>query len=151
MAGSWEPFGPTRGLESSPAAPDPARAAPEPAPAPAPRAREPARALAVITCMDARIDPLGVLGLSLGDANVLRNAGATVSDDVLRSLGAAVSLLGVRRAVLIGHTDCAGHDSDEAAAAALADGVRRIRGAMPDGFAVDALMYDVADGTLTAV
>ncbi|HET8951511.1 MAG TPA: carbonic anhydrase [Solirubrobacteraceae bacterium] len=135
-----------------PAAPaPPAEAAPSAVPAPVPTRREPARALAVITCMDARIDPLGVLGLSLGDANVLRNEGATVSDDVLRSLGAAVSLLGVRRAVLIGHTDCAGHDSDEAAAAALADGVRRIRGAMPDGFAVDALMYDVADGTLTAV
>ena len=45
--------------------------------------------------MDARIDPLAVLGLSLGDANVIRNAGATVSDDVLRSLHAAESLLGV--------------------------------------------------------
>jgi carbonic anhydrase len=116
-----------------------------------PPAPEPARALAVITCMDARIDPLAVLGLSLGDANVIRNAGATVSDDVLRSLGAAASALGVRRAVLMGHTDCAGHDSDAAAVASLADGVRRIRGAMPDGFAVDALMYDVASGSLTPV
>ena len=56
-----------------------------------------------------------MLGLRLGDANVIRNAGATVSDDVLRSLRAAASLLGVRRAVLIGHTDCAGHDSDASA------------------------------------
>ena len=105
--------------------------------------------LVVLTCMDARIDPLAVLGLRLGDANVLRNAGATVSDDVLRSLHAAQSLLGVRRAVLIGHTDCAGHGSDEAAASAVADGARRIRAAMPDGFAVDALMYDVVSGVLT--
>ena len=135
-----------------PPAGDPSPEAPAAAPASLPPQRpEPRQRLAIVTCMDARIDPLAVLGLSLGDANVIRNAGATVSDDVLRSLGAAVSLLGVRRAVLIGHTDCAGHDSDEAAAAALADGVRRIRGAMPDGFAVDALMYDVADGTLTAV
>ena len=99
--------------------------------------------------MDARIDPLAVLGLSLGDANVIRNAGATVSDDVLRSLHAAESMLGVRRAVLIGHTDCAGHESDAAAAASLADGVRRIRGVMPDAFGVDALMYDVVSGSLT--
>jgi carbonic anhydrase len=98
--------------------------------------------------MDARIDPLGVLGLSLGDANVIRNAGATVSDDVLRSLHAAESLLGVRRAVLMGHTDCAGHGSDAATATAMADGARRIRGAMPDGFAVDVFMYDVVTGAL---
>ena len=101
--------------------------------------------------MDARIDPLGVLGLSLGDANVIRNAGATVSDDVLRSLHAAESLLGVRRAVLMGHTDCAGHGSDAAARAAMADGARRILGMMPDGFAVDAYMYDVATGALDPV
>lgn len=99
--------------------------------------------------MDARIDPLALLGLSLGDANVIRNAGATVSDDVLRSLHAAQALLGVRRAVLIAHTDCAGHDSDAAAAAAVADGARRIRATMPDGFAVETLIYDVATGTLS--
>jgi carbonic anhydrase len=101
--------------------------------------------------MDARIDPLGVLGLSLGDANVIRNAGATVSDDVLRSLHAAESLLGVQRAILIGHTDCAGHGSDAAAAAAMADGARRILSVMPDGFAVDAFMYDVVAGALNPV
>ena len=129
----------------------PAEAAPAEAPAPAPSRREPARGLAVITCMDARIDPLAVLGLELGDANVIRNAGATVSDDVLRSLHAAQSLLGVRRAVLIAHTDCAGHDSDEAAAASVADGARRVRGAMPDSFSVDALIYDVATGALNPV
>ena len=101
--------------------------------------------------MDARVDPLAVLGLRLGDANVIRNAGATVSDDVLRSLHAAASLLGVVRAVLIGHTDCAGHDSDEAARVSLVDGARRIRGTMPDGFGVDVFMYDVATGELTSV
>jgi len=145
VAGTWEPFGPTR-LDPTEPAPAPAAAA---APAAVPALRpQPARRLAIVTCMDARIDPLAVLGLSLGDANVLRNAGATVSDDVLRSLGAAVEKLGVVRAVLIGHTDCAGHDSDASAAASVADGARRIRGVMPDGFGVDAFMYDVATGSL---
>jgi carbonic anhydrase len=112
---------------------------------------QPRQRLAIVTCMDARLDPLGMLGLSLGDANVIRNAGATVSDDVLRSLGAAVERLGVARVVLIGHTDCAGHDSDASAVASVADGARRLRGAMPDGFGVDAFMYDVASGALTPV
>ena len=52
----------------------------------------------------------------------------------------------MRRAIVMGHTDCAGHGSDAAAAAAVADGARRIRAAMPDGFEVDTLMYDVATG-----
>jgi hypothetical protein len=149
VPGSWEPFGPTRrqpdSSEPAPRADAPAAAAPA---ASIPSHREPARRLVIVTCMDARIDPLAVLGLRLGDANVIRNAGATVSDDVLRSLHAAESVLGVRRAVLMGHTDCAGHGSDEATRSALADGARRIRGAMPDGFAVDALMYDVVTGSL---
>ena len=113
-----------------------------------PQRPEPRQRLAIITCMDARIDPLAVLGLSLGDANVIRNAGATVSDDVLRSLGAAVERLGVVRAIVMGHTNCAGHGSDEAAAAAVEDGARRLRSHMPDSFAVDAFMYDVFTGAL---
>ena len=147
MAGTWEPFGPTRLPEAGERTMEETAASPAGASPP----REPARQLAVITCMDARIDPLAVLGLRLGDANVLRNAGATVSEDVLRSLRAAHELLGVRRAVLIAHTDCAGHASDAAAAAALADGARRIRGTMPEGFGVDTLMYDVTTGALTPV
>ena len=111
----------------------------------------PGRGMAVVTCMDARIDPLAVLGLRLGDANVIRNAGATVSDDVLRSLGAAVSKLGVVHAVVMGHTDCAGHGSDQAASASVADGARRVRGAMPEGSTVDALMYDVRTGAVSPV
>lgn len=54
-----------------------------------------ARGLAVVTCMDSRIDPLGLLGLRPGDAKILRNAGARVTDDVLRTLVLAVYLLGV--------------------------------------------------------
>ncbi|MFG3440756.1 beta-class carbonic anhydrase [Nonomuraea sp. NPDC047897] len=65
-----------------------------------------ARGLAVVTCMDSRIDPLGLLGLSSGDAKILRNAGARVTDDVLRTLVLAVYLLGVERVLVMPHTDC---------------------------------------------
>jgi len=66
----------------------------------------PARRLCVITCMDARIDPLAALGLELGDAAVLRNGGARVTDDVLRSLAVAVHKLEVEKLVLMQHTEC---------------------------------------------
>jgi carbonic anhydrase len=65
-----------------------------------------ARGLAVVTCMDSRIDPLGLLGLRPGDAKILRNAGARVTDDVLRTLVLAVYLLGVNRVLVMPHTDC---------------------------------------------
>jgi carbonic anhydrase len=65
-----------------------------------------ARGLAVVTCMDSRIDPLGLLGLRPGDAKILRNAGARVTDDVLRTLVLAVYLLGVERVLVMPHTDC---------------------------------------------
>ncbi|GAA3102015.1 hypothetical protein GCM10020001_018820 [Nonomuraea salmonea] len=65
-----------------------------------------ARGLAVVTCMDSRIDPLGLLGLKPGDAKILRNAGARVTDDVLRTLVLAVYLLGVERVLVMAHTDC---------------------------------------------
>jgi carbonic anhydrase len=70
------------------------------------RASIPARRLAVLTCMDTRIDALGALGLELGEAVVLRNAGARVTDDVLRSLAVAVHKLGVDTVVVMQHTDC---------------------------------------------
>jgi carbonic anhydrase len=62
--------------------------------------------LAVLTCMDSRIDPLAMLGLSKGDAKILRNAGARVTDDVLRTLVLAAYLLGVNRVLVVAHTDC---------------------------------------------
>ena len=65
-----------------------------------------ARGLAVLTCMDSRIDPLSILGLRMGDAKLLRNAGARVSDDVLRTLLLATRLLDVERVMIIAHTDC---------------------------------------------
>ncbi|MEU9884613.1 carbonic anhydrase [Sphaerisporangium sp. NPDC051011] len=65
-----------------------------------------ARGLAVVTCMDSRIDPLKLLGLKPGDAKILRNAGARVTDDVLRTLILAVYLLNVDRVLVMPHTDC---------------------------------------------
>jgi carbonic anhydrase len=64
------------------------------------------RGLAVLTCMDSRIDPLRMLGLAPGDAKILRNAGARVTDDVLRTLVLATYLLGVDRVMVVAHTDC---------------------------------------------
>jgi carbonic anhydrase len=66
----------------------------------------PARHLAVVTCMDARILPLGVFGLEPGDAHIIRNAGGRVSDDVVRSLLVSVHVLGVREVAVVHHTEC---------------------------------------------
>lgn len=84
------------------------KTAPEPAPATgaAGPPKVPARQVAVVTCMDARVDPLPALGLELGDAHVIRNAGAVVTDDVLRSLAISQAFLGTRAVVVMAHTDC---------------------------------------------
>jgi carbonic anhydrase len=65
------------------------------------------RGLAVLTCMDSRLDPLAMFGLQAGDAKIIRNAGARVTDDALRSLVLATNLLDVRRICVVPHTDCA--------------------------------------------
>src|SRR5690606_18949451 len=65
-----------------------------------------ARGLALVTCMDSRIEPLDMLGLKPGDAKILRNAGARVTDDTLRTLVLAVYLLGVNRVIVLPHTRC---------------------------------------------
>jgi len=62
--------------------------------------------LAVVACMDSRIDLFGLLGLDVGDAHVLRNAGGVVTDDVVRSLTLSQRVLGTRHIVLVHHTDC---------------------------------------------
>jgi carbonic anhydrase len=66
----------------------------------------PARKLAVLACMDARLDPYALLGLQEGDAHVIRNAGGVVTDDGIRSLAISQRLLGTEEVVLIHHTDC---------------------------------------------
>ena len=66
----------------------------------------PAKGLAVVACMDARLNVYGLLGLKEGDAHVIRNAGGVVTDDVVRSLTISQRLLGTSEIVLIHHTDC---------------------------------------------
>jgi carbonic anhydrase len=144
MGFSWEPFGRTANDEPQPV--------PEPAAAPEARpsvlGRNPARALAILTCMDGRIDPLAALGLSLGDAVVLRNAGAQVSDDVLRSLQMAHEALGVRTVHVIAHTDCAAHGRDaEAAALEAENGAERIAAVIP-GLQARSGLLDLETGTV---
>ena len=66
----------------------------------------PARKIAVIACMDARLDPARILGIAEGDAHVIRNAGGVVTEDALRSLAISQRLLGTEEIVLVHHTDC---------------------------------------------
>lgn len=130
--------------------------------------------LAIITCMDSRIDPLAIMGMKAGDVKILRNAGARVTDDVLRTLVLATHLLGVRRVLVIPHTQCrmasateeeihalltesAGMDTHsleirtvEDQEEALARDVRRIRALpyLPGDLAVGGAIYDVHTGRL---
>jgi carbonic anhydrase len=132
-----------------------------------------AKGLGVLTCMDSRIDPLGMLGLAPGDAKILRNAGARVTDDVLRTLVLASYLLGVRRIMVVAHTNCRMADTSEADVhasvknaggpdtrsisflttddqeTALCDDVQRIRSSPYLGdVAVGGFMYDLNTGRL---
>lgn len=66
----------------------------------------PARRVAVVTCMDARLHPEKFLGLGIGDAHMIRNAGGRVSDDAIRSLVISERLLGTKEIIVIHHTDC---------------------------------------------
>jgi carbonic anhydrase len=66
----------------------------------------PGKKIAVLACMDARLNPYGLLGLEEGDAHVIRNAGGVVDDDAIRSLSISQNLLGTEEIVLVHHTDC---------------------------------------------
>ena len=66
----------------------------------------PAKRIAVVACMDARLNPYGLLGLHEGDAHVIRNAGGVITDDEIRSLAISQRLLGTEEIMLIHHTDC---------------------------------------------
>lgn len=71
------------------------------------------KGLAIVTCMDSRINPLAVVGMKAGDAKILRNAGARVTEDVLRTLILATYLLSVERVLVMPHTDCRMASGDE--------------------------------------
>ena len=66
----------------------------------------PAKKVAIVACMDARLNPYPILGLSIGDAHVIRNAGGVITDDEIRSLAISQHLLGTEEIMLIHHTDC---------------------------------------------
>ncbi|MGH3386647.1 MAG: beta-class carbonic anhydrase [Nocardioidaceae bacterium] len=130
--------------------------------------------VAVVTCMDSRIDPLGMLGLRPGDAKMLRNPGGRVTDQALRALVLGVNLLGVERVLVVPHTRCAmamaseaelreqvgrasGQDASwatfgaiEDQVAALRDDVARVRAhpLIPESVAIGGFLYDVDTGRL---
>jgi carbonic anhydrase len=135
-----------------------------------------ARGLAVLTCIDSRIDPLAMLGLKSGDAKIIRNAGARVTDDVLTTLVVARYLLDVERLMVIAHTDCrmAAASDDELhrairesggpetsdlsfstsadQTASLCADVERVRSFRRlETLEVGGFVYDVATGALTRV
>lgn len=137
----------------------------------------PGRRFAIVTCMDARLDPAKFAGLAEGDAHVIRNAGGVVSDDALRSLVISHWLLGSQEVFVIGHTDCgmetftddqlrkkladeAGADSGELEFHAfpevrprVAESVARIRESdlLPGSFTATGFVYDVHTGRLEPV
>ena len=88
----------------------------------------PARALAVVACMDARMDVYRLLGLAIGDAHVLRNAGGVVTEDTIRSLAISQHVLGTREVVVVHHTRCGLQGADEAA---FAEQVEQATGSRP--------------------
>jgi len=95
-----------------------------------------ARGLAILTCMDSRIEPLALLGLVPGDAKILRNAGARITDDALRSLVLAIHLLGVDRIAVVAHTRC---KMTEATDAELQEMITDLAGASADGWTFHAV------------
>jgi carbonic anhydrase len=134
------------------------------------------RGLAVLTCIDSRLDPLAMLGLERGDAKIIRNAGARVTDDVLTTLVVARYLLNVERLMVVAHTDCrmvAGSDDElqrairesggpetadlafsttaDQAASVRAD-VERVRSfGRLEGLQVGGFVYDVTTGLLNRI
>lgn len=136
-----------------------------------------AKHLAVLTCIDTRIDPLAMLGLHPGDAKIIRNAGARVTDDSLRSLVLATNLLHVERVCVVAHTDCAmsGATEDEMRGRiteasgtdasgwsfltttdqthTLRDDISRIHACelIPDDLVVGGFIFDVHNGELREV
>jgi carbonic anhydrase len=103
-----------------------------------------AEGLAVLTCIDSRIEPLAMLGLDPGDAKILRNAGARVTGDVLRTLVLASHLLGVDRVMVIAHTDCRMTGTEEDVHTAMRDA------GAPDTGELDFLVTDDQEATVHA-
>lgn len=135
------------------------------------------KGLAIVTCMDSRINPLSVVGMRSGDVKILRNAGARVTEDVLRTLVLGTYLLGVNRILIMPHTDCRMAKSEESEIhelieeehgvdtrslefrtvsdqlGALAIDVQRVRSypLIRKGVSVAGAIYDVANGSITPI
>jgi carbonic anhydrase len=111
----------------------------------------PSRRLAIVACMDARLDPLAVLGLRAGEAHVIRNAGGVITQEVIRSLTISQTLLGTEEIVLIHHTDCGMQKfTDESFQAILEDEVGR-RASWAPGFFSEVELGDAVRAALTRV
>ena len=138
--------------------------------------RRPSRAVAVVACMDARLETGALLGLEEGEAHVIRNAGGVVTEDVIRSLAVSQNLLGTREIMLIQHTDCGMQAADETPMReeiersteaalpfelgtfadleeAVREGVARLRSSplLPHRDAVRGFVYEVESGRLREV
>ncbi|MBM4411754.1 MAG: carbonic anhydrase [Chloroflexi bacterium] len=136
----------------------------------------PLRQIAILTCMDSRYTAQGVLGLSMGDSHVIRNAGGRASDDAIRSLVLSSTALGTRWCVVIHHTDCGllGVTNDELqtrveavtgvrpsidflpfedVASSVRDDVATLRACpyFPPGYQVLGFVYDVTTGLLRSI
>jgi carbonic anhydrase len=133
----------------------------------------PGRKFAVVTCMDARLDPARFLGLEVGDAHVIRNAGGLVNDETIRSLVISHHLLGTQEAVVIGHTGCGmltftnadlheklGPDSESIDFQPFPDVAERVRQSvetirshplLPDSFGASGFVYEVETGRIAPV
>ena len=135
------------------------------------------KGLAIVTCMDSRISPLSIVGMQAGDAKILRNAGARVTEDVLRTLVLATYLLGVKRILIMPHTNCRMAMVEEAdihayiqkefgvdtrslefrtvpdQTKALITDVNRVRSYpfLDKGVVVGGAIYDVATGKITPI
>ena len=130
----------------------------------------PGRKFAVVTCMDARLDPARFLGLEEGDAHVIRNAGGLVNDETIRSLVISHHLLGTQEAVVIGHTGCGmltftnadlheklGPDAESIDFQPFPDVAERVRQSvetirshplLPDSFGASGFVYEVEAGRI---
>jgi len=119
----------------------------------------PRRKVAVLACMDTRIDLFAMLGLARGDAHIIRNAGGLVTDDALRSLGVSQRLLGTEEIVVVMHDDCGlqGAPDDELGfddvEAALRDGLGRLRASseLPIRDKIRGFVFDPETGALREV
>jgi carbonic anhydrase len=133
----------------------------------------PGRKFAVVTCMDARLDPAAFLGLEEGDAHVIRNAGGLVNDETIRSLVISHQLLGTEEAIVIGHTGCGmltftnddvhaklGPESESIDFQPFPDAAERVRQSvetieshplLADGFAASGFVYYVESGRIEPV